>query len=81
MLSLSIKFSNEHRRYGPRSSKRVVLWDTHLIFDQMQLSAVEESIVLSLSYGNDYILEINLTKMSNGLRMLLTVLFSFIGPI
>ena len=58
MLSLRIQLRNANRPYGPKSSQRVVLSDSNLIFDRRQLSAVGES----LSMVVDYILEINLTK-------------------
>ena len=45
MLSLRIKLSNTNRLYGPKSSQRVFLGDSHLIFDHTQSSAIGESLL------------------------------------
>ena len=45
MLSLKIKSSNVNHPYGLKSSQWVVLWDSNLIFDRKQLSAVRESLL------------------------------------
>ena len=47
---------------SPLCSQRVVLWDSNIIFDRTQLSAVGESLLCDYSMVVDYILEINLTK-------------------
>ena len=62
MLSLRIKLSNANRPYRPKSSQRVVLYDSNLIFDRPQLSATGESFLCDYPMVVDYILEINLTK-------------------
>ena len=45
MLSLGIKLSNVNRLYGPTSSQRIVLSDSHLIVDCTRSSAVGESLL------------------------------------
>ena len=45
MLSLRIKLSNANHLYRPKSSQRVVLWDSHLIFDLTQSSTVGEPLL------------------------------------
>ena len=60
MLSLRIKLGNVNRLYG--FFQRVVLWDSHLIFDIAQLLAVGVSLLYDYPMVNDYILEINLTQ-------------------
>ena len=60
--SLSIKLSNDNWLYKPKSSQRLVLWDSHLNFDT-QLSAAEEYMLCVYTMVVDYILEINLTNL------------------
>ena len=62
MLSLRVKLSNGNRLYGHKSSQRVVLRDSHLVFDLTQLLTVGESLLCDYSMVVEYILEINLTK-------------------
>ena len=62
MSSLSIKVSNGNRFLGPKSSQRLILRDSHLIFGRTQLLAAEESLLCDCIMVDDYILEINLTK-------------------
>ena len=58
------KIKNKNRPYGPKSSQRVVIWDSNLIFDRTQLSAVGGSLLCDYTMVHvvDYILEISLTK-------------------
>ena len=62
MPSLSIKVSNENQLYGSLSSQRLVLSDSHLIFERTHLSDAEESMLCDYPMVIDYILDINLTK-------------------
>ena len=78
MLSLRIKLGNANCPYGPKSSQRVILWDSNPIFNRTQLSAVGESLLCDYPMVVDYILEINLSKRKKDLRM---VLFTFDEPI
>ena len=45
MLSLRVELSNANRLYGLKSSQRVVLCDSNLIFDLTQLLADGESLL------------------------------------
>ena len=45
-----------------KNQKWVVLWDSNLIFDRTQLSAVGVSLLCNYTMVVEYILEINLTK-------------------
>ena len=65
MPSLSIKESNGNQLYGPCSSQRLVVSDSHLIFDRTHLSDAEESLLCDYIMVIEYILEIYLTKRQN----------------
>ena len=69
MLSLMIKLSNTNRLCGPKSSQRVVLWDSNIFFDLTQLLATGESLLCDYHMLVDYTLEINLTKHKTDLGM------------
>ena len=57
-----MKVSNRNRFFGPTSYEGLALLDSHLTFDDTQLSDAEESLLCDCPKVVDYILEINLTK-------------------
>ena len=78
MLSLRIKLRNVNLLYESKISPRIILWDSNLIVDRTQSSAVGESLLCDYSMEVDYILEINLTKRGfKVVRIALCVVFWF----
>ena len=70
MPCLSIKVNNGNQLYRPYGSQRLVLSDSHLIFDRTHLSDSEESLLCDYSMVIDYILEIK--RQNNSLLVVLS---------